>query len=901
MIEGNEIEKNNGEISGGEISNNEESDSENGVPVMLWELLPEFPTELINEHQALNLLEPVDQTYSSNISLTGIRNIYRSIVKATNAFFVKFRANPVTFDELYDELKGSSSRFGSLENILAYLTQESDDSYHSYIAKYYSIVIKEQNFSLVPVYFAGPNDLEQLANLADEAAIVTAFENAYIERTWKGRDSHLAHLAEKIKENKIGETYFLGSLQFPESDEAAKTLYEKRILPRIKNHEGLLYFDPPHIFVTQDDALLPVILIQNNVDVLDRYEYLTKILKKFAEKIYNSAKNNSAKKEDAYRLRSALDDARNINTPENNKKLAEAVLTAYKNPDSYRQMALEVFLIKDEAQRIIKWKEEVVAAEKQKQLDLLVKRIRARQWLILIPASFYAPDTFKEALTQPGILGVRKRGDSLGLDQDYYACIEVNAIEPLLRTANFFELAILEEILKAYSMASRDLYKKKIFERKKNILFLILNPVVYFLKSLFGLRKKFIEDEFAREIERKGAAYISTMGASFIASGINSKAENREASADPKENEKKRLTEYVMSSIFPDPSPSALTISDLEYRERLNEAARNLYYNPEFPQYSEKNIEAIMGDIDTAIRSELIEEQYQGPLPSGTTKTGKPFSRKTFAPRYIIDQPLIYNSIREEYEHESAIYGSKDLVDYYRSKAKIFSESNMENLRQKTKLARAADKRRPQSEKQGDTQRETQGVDVSAAAPSTATEVKSKPPKKSFFSKSKSQEKREQKKKSAKDLAKKAAAKKANQKKANKEEGAAGEASKDDIIASSARRAASRLEEKYVTNRKFGGSLYPLTRSDMEDLLNLPQGNLSVFTSKNAKRFSEQFVSIKVGYENYYFPKRFFVSRRHQIARYYEDLVKHEEGLALPNGDILRAAHDIAVAVRSKK
>ncbi len=852
----------------------------------VYELIPGYPDELINENQAQNLLEPVDQTYSSNISLTGIRNVYHSIVKASNAFMVKFRTNPPTYDELYSELKDSTRRFGNLDKILAYLTKESEDSYHTFIVKYYSIILKDDRFSMRPVYFGGSNEINIFTDLADEASITTAYENAYIDRQWTGRGSHLNMLAEKIKENKIHQTYFLGNLAFSNSDPNAidRIIYERRILPRLKIHPALIYIETPHIFKLDKEKSQHVLLLKNNIDIFDRYEYFTQLLKKFSQKLHDSAKKNPAKKEEAYRLRTALEQSENNNTPEGYKKLAETILEVYRTADSYRQVALEVFLLKEEAEKIIKWKEEIIAAEKQKQLDLLIKRIKSRHWLSLIPASFYPNEIFDKALTQPGILGVRKTGASLGLDQDYYACIELPLIESLLKTANFFELSIIEEILKAYSMASRDIYKKKLFERKKNILFLILNPIMYFLKSFFGFRKTYIEDEFKREVTRKGSAFTKTMNKSLTGSGIRPGKNGSETPSDPQSAEKKRVMDHVMNIIFPDPSPSSLTIDDLEYRERLNEAARQLHYNPEFPQYRDKSVEAIMGDIDASLRSELIEDFYEGPLPSGSTKNGRPFTRKTFAPRYIMDQPLIYNSIREEFEHESAIYGSKDLVDYYRAKARKFTESSMENLRQKTKLRNEAERRQNANKPAGATDKKRMLRTPSPSISASSSDPEKTETRSLFGGKKK-------KKSTAKtDTAKSKSGKKAAPAQA---------AQKVSVMAE---KVAKSLEERYVSNRKFSGAnLYPLTGADLEDILDLAPGNLSVFAAKNNKLFTENFTSVKVGHQNYYFPKRFFASRRNQIARYYDDLVKHEESLSLPNGDILRKAHDIAAAIRNKK
>lgn len=842
---------------------------------------------LIPEHRALQLLDPIDQYYSPNVNLQGIRAVYVFIVQASHSFSKKLRTHFATKTEIIEHLEKTAEKYGDLDAIIDYLAHGSDAS-QAFIKKHYGVVIEEKKPVLRPFYIGGIENIHKVTLFSDKLSANNIHEMAISSHPWRDKESYVEYLAEQIKTNHIEKTYVShlfdltpvnDSQKFAEEEQTgAAQVYKNSILPHLHQHEDFLYIEIPHIFEADQAPMEPVLLIRDSEDLLTRYDYFSKLLIQIAQKAYQTNQPKEEKRVLVENLHKAIEETRAESNPATLKKLAEAVLNIYSRPDRYRQIAIEVFLLKDMILSIQEWKEEAQEAQRKKYLDLLLKRIRSRQWLLFFPASFYPLTTFNEALSQTGVLGIRKSGADLGIatNEDYYCIIETSALNYVLERANVFELAIIEEILEQRGLNSKDVYNKKIYQRKKNLVFLIINPILYFLRSLFGFKKRFIENHFTLERNKRGSLYNSSMRDSFAASGIRATPAGREESeADPGEDpEKTKLKKIVLDYIFPDPAPSAKNINENDYKARIRKAARTLKESPEFDHYYQKNEDSIIADIEAFIKPELIEDVYNGTLPSGRDSKGNPFTRKTYAPKDIKDQPIIYNMIREELEHESA-YGTKDVVEYLKAKSRIYSEESMSKVREEEKLRKEAERK----ERTTRTKKKERTKSAAGATGKPAAPEPEKTSSKGLFGFGKKEPPSEEKK--VDDKAKKEARQQ---------------------LSKVAEAVSKNMTNIYTGPKNFSRSTaFPLTSGELEKKMKLKEGTFSIYASKNSQLLSENFVSVKAAGVSYFFPRKFFLSNKDQIASFYDAFVKHEEKLPIPNGDNLARAHDLAVAIKHKK
>ncbi|MES0490646.1 MAG: hypothetical protein ABUK01_11670 [Leptospirales bacterium] len=848
---------------------------------------------LVTERQALQHLDPLDQAYSPKQNLQGIQFVYQFLAKGTNTFLSSFRNNLPTRRELENELVRIKRKIDHLDDIFDYLSNAAS-AHLPLIKKYYAAVFEEGELALKPVYIAGDDDIEKVVKKSDEMSAIYIVDKAAISLPWSDKESYLEFLAKTIKEGIKADIYFQGFFKFDSQDENSEStrILQDRIYPYLKGRDDLLYLEIPRVLEEDEIQSEPIILLNDTKDILYRYEYMSKLVLHIAKKIYKTYEENGLKKNAVYALRTALKAFETNKSPEGYKTIAETVLNHYRQDDMYRQCALEVFLMKETAEQILRQKKETKEAEKKKKLALLLRRIKSRQWLMFIPSTFYSSEIFDTALDIDGILGIRKTGVSLGLEEDHYCIIELNSVKRVLETANFFELSILEEILNKSGLSAKSFYQQQLYKRKKEVVFLFINPLLYLLRSLFFRKKKFIEKTFTSEIKNLGFAYRKSKLESFIASGIKTETEGAKqggAKESKEETEKQKLIKTVMEFVFPDASPSAKHINEIEYKSRMRTAARKIKNNPEFPQYSGKGEEAVMADLEPFMHASLIEDVYDGPLPTGTDSQGRKFTRKTYCPKDIKDYPIIYNSIREEMEQEGTLYGSKDMVEYCRAKSKTYSESNMDKVRYEDKMRDEAEKKRTASKADGKSGKEgafkgKQEESAVFSKPSLESYSKDdKKPKRKLFSRKKKPVKEKKSKKGQKPKAAKAG-------------------SPEQRILQTAQTLTKDLTEKYLAKKKFSGSnLFPMTGADLEDYLKLEEGALAVFANQNAKEFSKNFTSIRVGNDNFYFPKRFLASSKFEVSKYYDELIKHEEGLALPNREIVNKAYAISNAIKLKK
>lgn len=842
-------------------------------------------TQLVSELQAESLLQPLDQVYSPTTSLHGVLYIYRYIVNATRSFMGNMRSHLPTVDEIEASLRHENYKIGDLKKILAYLVKDTPPN-PPFCVEYYAAIISDDRLLLKPVYICGNENMEKIIDKSDECGARNIIEKASVSQPWADRISHGEFLTSKIRENKIQDTYFLGYFKFDEEDQSPKCreVYERRILPLLKGRAEIIYQEIPRGLQSETPGDEPIVLVNDNRDLKFRYQFFSAQLIASAKNILT--KESTSKNEALHNLGKSLEEVKKIKSPESLKNLAGALLQVITRPNSVRQMALEIFLLRDKASEILRVEKEAQEAQNKLYLELLIKRVRARKWLIFIPASFYPEEVFDQAISSGTILGVKKTGPDLGLPEDYYALIEQTLVSSIMRTGNWFELSIIEDILNANRKFSNDYWQKSLYKRKKSIVFLLINPFVYLFRILFTRKRPFIEKTFRKEVDNRGKNFIKGMQVCLETSGINFDASTGTASAEnlagkSKPTEKQILTKRLMEIMFPDPAPSALWINEIEYKEKLFKMAREIRNDPGFPQYANKTEEAIIADMEPFLKGELVESAYNGNLPSGVDNRGRKFTRKIYFPKYIKDQRIIYDSIREELEHGSNAYGSKDTVEYYKARAKVFSESSMESIRSSEKLKSEAEKkkqiadagRRPESESK---------TGKKGQAPGSGKKTGSST---GLFGLGKS------KKKKPADLVTRKVPE------ANSKMVTAGQK-----IQRTSKTLAVEMKEKYITSKKFTGSnLFPITPQMMEELLDIDPGTLSLFSSENTKAFTENFIVIKSGKQFYYFPKGFFNSNKDKIQKYYESLIKHESSLSLPNGEILHKAQDLVEAIKSKR
>lgn len=855
--------------------------------------------DLVSEMQAESLLQPLDQVYSPSVHLHGILYVYRYILNATRSFHANLRTHLPAASEMEASLKSENYKIGDLNKILAYLTNVSPPN-PPFCIEYCAAFLTDERLSLMPVYLCGNENVEKIIDKSDELGARNIVEKASVSQPWADRIGHGEFLTQKIRENKIHETYFLGYFKFDEEDKSQKCrdIYERRILPLLRGRSEILYFEIPRGLQSDlkagDSVDEPVVLINDNRDLKFRYQFFSAQLISAAKKIIPD--ETAVKSEALHLVRKAFEDIKKVKSPDSLKNLAGALLQTQIKSNTIRQMALEIFLMRDKAVDILRVEKEALEAQNKLYLDLLIKRVQTRKWLIFIPASFYPTEVFDQAISSGKIIGVRKSGADLGMTEDYYALIETSLLSSLLRIGNWFELSIIEDILNANSLSSKDYYKKSLYKRKKSIVFLIINPFVYLFRILFTRKRSFIENTFRKEVAYRGKNFLKGMQVCLETSGINfnikkefSEDDSQAAKSKSEPTEKQLLTKRLLEIMFPDPAPAALFINEIEYREKLFKVAREIRSDAQFPQYADKSEEAIIADIQPFLKDELVENIYEGTLPTGLDARGKKFTRKLYFPKQIKDQRLVYDSIREELEHGSNAYGSKDSVEYYRAMAKVFSESSMDKIRSSEKLkTEAAKKTEEKSEKI-----KPSGAGHSADFNDSISGLKETPEKpasksKGFFGFAKSPKKKAvlpEKKESNVSPEKAKQMLNARQK-----------------IERTAKTLASEMKEKYITSKKLTGSnLFPISPPLMEELLDIDSGTLSVFSSENTKAFTEHFLVIKAGKQYYYFPKSFFNSNKNKIEKFYTDLIEHEASMALPNGEILHKAQDILGALKLKR
>jgi len=830
-------------------------------------------TQLVSELQAESLLQPLDQVYSPSTHLHGVLYIYRYILNATRSFLGNMRVHLASQTEIAASLQSEKYKIGDLGKILAYLTKFTPPN-PPFCLEYYGAILIDERLLLKPVYLCGNENVEKIMDRSDELSARNIVEKAAVSQPWGDRISHGEFLTQKIKDNKIQDTYFLGYFKFDEEDKSTKCqeVYKRRILPLLKGRSEILYFDIPRVLQTNESVDEPIVLVNENRDLKFRYQFFSAQLIAAAKKMVPT--DTSTKSEALHLLRKAFEDVKKIKSPDTLKNLAGALLQSKSLTNAIRQMALEIFLMRDKAAEILRVEKEANEAQIKIYVDLLTKRVQSRKWLIFIPASFYPTEVFEKVMSSSTILGVKKSGNELGLTEDYYALIETSLLNALLRTGNWFEISIIEDIIKTSTFSLKDYFIKRLYKRKKSIVFLMINPFIYLFRMIFTRHKPFIENTFNKEVKNRGKNFLQGMQVCLETSGIQTSVGSDLSGKFKKSEltEKQILTKRLLEIMFPDPSPSALWLNEIEYREKLFKVAREIKNDPQFPQYINKSEEAIIADMAPFIKDELIESVYEGVLPTGLDSRGKRFTRKIYFPKNIKDQRLVYECIRQELEHGSNSFGSKDTVEYYRARAKVFSESNMEKIRSTEKLKSEAEQKNKQKIEPADSDHKDSKTYIEPKA--LKESVKSS----GLFG-----------------LVKK---KKGGQ--------TAPETQKQLLnsqkIQRTAKTIADEMKEKYITSKKLTGSnLFPITPQKMEELLDIDPGTLSMFSSSNTKAFTENFIVFKAGKQYYYFPKGFINSHRAKVEKFYNELIKHEESLSLPNGEIVHKAQDILDALKQKK
>ncbi|MDH4199523.1 MAG: hypothetical protein OEV66_03995 [Spirochaetia bacterium] len=837
---------------------------------------------LASEIQADSMLSPMDQVYSPSTHLHGIRYVYRFISSAARAFVANMRTQLPSKNEIVQALQNENYKVGDIDKILNYLTRKSPP-HPSFCARYYAALYDNERISLTAVYLGGNENIEKILDRADESSARNIIEKASLSRPWNDRISHGEFLSEKIKSGSIRETYFLGYFKFDETDNTnfAREVFERRILPLLKGRSDILFHEIPLSLRSREPGDEPVLLINDNRDFKFRYQFFSAHLIATAKKILSS--ENIAVNEEIHALKKSFEKIKKYKSPDTLKELAGSLLSFFNSPNATRQICLEIFLLSPKASEVLLQEMEEKEAQTKMNLDLLLKRIRSRKWLTFIPASFYSGEVFSLAQNTGQVLGVKKSGAELGLKEDYYCMVEHSQIDRLLKNANWFELSILEDILKTSVFGSKDYYQKILYRRKKKIVSLFINPFLYLLRMFFTRGKSFIENTFRREVEGKGSTFSKEMKKCLETSGIKAMETEDSLSAKNKPTEKQIFTRRLIEIMFPDPAPSSLWINEIQYREKLFKLARTLRNDPEFPQYAEKSEEAIIADIQPFLKEELIEDSFEGNLPGGLDHRGQKFTRRNFFPKFIKDQPIVYETIHEELDHELNQYGSKDLVEYYRARSKLFTESNMEKIRTSDQLKKDAEKRE-KSPHLSDAR--------PPLSPSSVNPLSGNPSRKKTMEKTD--------RPSADDKPAKEGLF-SGLRKSGKKIPVGADSSSRQKIEKTSQIISLEMKEKYVTSRKFSGSgLFPVTPAQMEELLDIEPGTLSMFSGENVQSFTANFQVFKAGRQFYYFPKKFFASNKEKIVQFYENLIKLEESNPLPNREIVHKAQDLVSAIRSR-
>jgi len=817
-------------------------------------------SDLINEVKAGVYLEPLDQSYTPKTALKGITFIYKLIVNATKSFLNNYRYTGISLSEIFQELEKESMKSINVKAILDYLTTKKD-GYGRFVVKHYGALFENNQSFFKPVYFAGNIDYVKTLLRSDRITVENILEHARSILPFDDEESMHEFLKKEIELDDMETTWFSPKFQLDEDVDKEKGyhIYHKYILPELRKRDEILYLEIPATMFDFDQTFNPILLVHQPAEIITRYHYLCNFLLITAKEFLISLQNNNSDGEFLSKLKIVVESIERDASFVKWEALAEVFIAYYAKPDALRKIAFEIFLSRKKLEIIQEQIEKQKEHEKQIYIDILIDKIKARKWLYFIPVSFYSQEVFEEVLKTPGILSTIKEATFLGSAEDYYCIIENSMVETVLKSANAFELLVLEEILRDNNLHKQSIFKKQLFKRKKDIVFLLINPFVYLFQSLLQGKRKFIESVFnsllsLKNNDEKVIQYFNRGRSDTLqASGLSSNIKN------PPQSAKNNIVSFVMGILFPDPAPSAKVINDIEYRSRLEKAARKLKYHEDFPQYNNKSNEAIIADIEQFVKKELIADVFEGNLPTGLDYKGRKFTRKTYSPKEIKDHTIVYNTIREELEHESLLYGSKDLVEYYKKKSRIYSEQNMEKVRYEEKLRREAEIKNNSEKNTVETPKSSTKKILK-----NAIEMSSKESKSSAMSKETS------------DL--------------------------NNKLQNSSSKMTRYLNNLYIKERKFSGTaLFPYNEKDIEKELNLSPGTLSIFLKQNTKLFTDHYIGIKAGNSMYYFPKAFFMSKKNEIVKYYSDLIKFEETLPLPNGEIITKAGDIISTIKYRK
>jgi hypothetical protein len=425
-------------------------------------------------------------------------------------------------------------------------------------------------------------------------------------------------------------------------------------------------------------------------------------------------------------------------------------------------------------------------------------------------------------------------------------------------------------------------FEKLLLNRKVNILSLIFNPLWFFIVSWFKGRKSFVENSFQNVLsgnisKKQKSKFQKTVETTLKASGIT-EMPGRPGAGKKALSEKEKVSKFVLTEIFPDPNPSTKIINEIDFKKRLEKAARRLIENEDYQQYNNKNVQAVMAEIEQFIQEDLVEDSYDGPLPSGLDFRGRRFTKKTYSPREIVEQPLVYSTIRDEIDHESNSYGSKELVEYYKNKSKFFSNENMEKKKYENEMKKKA---REKEEKPSRSEQASKPVGEQKSAPAKTENrnpIDKKVSKKSFFDLFKKAE-------SIPKIAQDAKTQAILQKMGNV-----------------SNRMNKESRERYIENKTYSsGQFFPVNGNDLEKYLGLSNGTLSIFMKKNQSEFMNNFSGVKVRNQIYYFPRVFLNSNKIAVIKYYEGLIDYEEKSSLPNQENISLAYDMVSAIKSMK
>ena len=241
---------------------------------------------LITEAEAFQLLEPLDQSYSTNQNLQGIRKVYKFICDTSRSFSVKLRANLPSKREIIEEMVALKDGKGDITEILEYLIHTTLD-HPTFVKKYYAAVSIGEMLVFKPVYIAGNEDINKIIEMADKESAQYIAEMAGTQQPWSDKDSHLEYLLSKVKDSRINETYFLKFLQVGDHDDteeeiqAAQNTFERKVLRYLKGREEILFLEVPVALEIEKDSMEPILLVNDGKDIIDRFEYFCKLLKKW--------------------------------------------------------------------------------------------------------------------------------------------------------------------------------------------------------------------------------------------------------------------------------------------------------------------------------------------------------------------------------------------------------------------------------------------------------------------------------------------------------------------------------------------------------------------------------------------------------------------------------------------